>query len=459
MTTTQPSDPPATDPSSTSAWEVVLSLQAAMRAEEDDPARTLQAFADALLRLTGADACVLEECRGDELVVGAVAGERLREPGSRRPVSGSKEEPLLRPGAGSRPSRLVEGPAAARLAGIDGSRACGRMRYGLLVALAEDEIPLGVATLLGRGPPPRPDEQPLEVVRSMISSWLACRSRLAAEGRRHQLLVEALPVLVSYVDRKQRYQENNAAYGRWFGVDVDSIRGRHVADVLGRDAYEAIRPQVEAALAGDHVDFEAVIPYKDAGTRRVRADYVPDVAEDGTVLGFFALITDLEDRYRAERDFLTGTLSRRKLTEALDEHVATALRYQRPLSIALIDFDRFKKINDRFGHAEGDKVLRTGATLIGDFVRRTDLFGRWGGEEFLLVAPESGLDATRTVAERARVAVAEHDFGLGDSVTLSAGVATLEPGDTPDRLIERADRALYRAKEEGRNRVLPAADE
>ena len=116
-----------------------------------------------------------------------------------------------------------------------------------------------------------------------------------------RLLTDSLPVLISYVDEAQRYRFNNKGYEHWFGHSREYVEGKHLRQVLGEKAYEAIRPRVEAALSGQLITFEEFIPYRGAGQRYVRATYVPD-RENGRVAGFFALIQDLTERKRAEEE-------------------------------------------------------------------------------------------------------------------------------------------------------------
>jgi PAS domain S-box-containing protein len=113
-------------------------------------------------------------------------------------------------------------------------------------------------------------------------------------------ITDATPVLLSYIDAAQRYRFNNAAYERWFGVSRDEIRGRHMRDVLGDDAYRVLLPHIERALAGETVAFENALPYKDAGTRYVVANYVPDRSQGGEVAGFVVAVADITERRRAE---------------------------------------------------------------------------------------------------------------------------------------------------------------
>ncbi len=171
---------------------------------------------------------------------------------------------------------------------------------------------------------------------------------------------------------------------------------------------------------------------------------------------------ELRDAYQrieelAELDELTGTFNRRCIMRMLNEEIDRAERSGSPLSLALIDLDWFKRINDGFGHPIGDEVLRTFAITIFANIRSFDRFGRYGGEEFLLLLPNTHRDEAEGMLERLREIVAELDwsaFSPGMKVTLSAGVATTAMADSADTVLTRADSALYTAKEMGRNRIF-----
>ena len=172
----------------------------------------------------------------------------------------------------------------------------------------------------------------------------------------------------------------------------------------------------------------------------------------------------LKEAYRrieelAELDELTGSFNRRCIMRMLDDEVARAQRSNTPCSVALIDLDWFKRINDSHGHPIGDEVLRTFAITVFANIRGIDRFGRYGGEEFLLIMPETSSSAAASILDRLRMIVAELDwsaFSPGMAVTISAGVAELKPTETPDSLLTRVDEALYAAKEAGRNQVARA---
>lgn len=158
----------------------------------------------------------------------------------------------------------------------------------------------------------------------------------------------------------------------------------------------------------------------------------------------------------AQTDELTGLPNRRSIVKLLDDEIARSRRGT-PCSVAMIDIDWFKRINDGYGHPAGDEVLRTLAITVFASIRANDQFGRFGGEEFLLLLPDTARDEAGLIVERLRKMVAEldwHAFAIDMAVTISAGVATLAPDDSSDTILSRADRALYAAKADGRNRIV-----
>lgn len=170
---------------------------------------------------------------------------------------------------------------------------------------------------------------------------------------------------------------------------------------------------------------------------------------------------DLEEANRmlaamSRTDSLTGLLNRRAFLEASERELHRAARSRQPCSVVMIDLDHFKQINDRHGHAAGDTILTTAATSLRSVLRGEDLLARWGGEEFILLLPNSDGKAALLVAEKARTTLASivlpGDAAAG-GITGSFGVATHREGRTLESTIVAADHALYRAKESGRNRV------
>jgi diguanylate cyclase (GGDEF)-like protein len=157
-------------------------------------------------------------------------------------------------------------------------------------------------------------------------------------------------------------------------------------------------------------------------------------------------------------DALTGSHNKRFLLEFLDQELKRSNRYGRPLALTLFDIDRFKSINDRFGHLAGDFVLRELGALVRGNIRKEELFARYGGEEFALVMPETNQDGATRAAERHRQAVAEHPFEFENQplqVTVSMGVAATQGNQAlaATEFIRQADEKLYLAKQAGRNCV------
>jgi two-component system cell cycle response regulator len=177
--------------------------------------------------------------------------------------------------------------------------------------------------------------------------------------------------------------------------------------------------------------------------------------EGGNVEGMYH-----EEIYRLTiTDGLTQIANKRHFLEFLEREIARAVRHGRPLSLVLFDIDRFKDLNDRYGHLAGDRVLKGIATVVAREVRRDELLARYGGEEFAIVLPETTVDAAALCCERIRCDLETEAFeydGAALRATVSLGAAALETSDSVESLIARADRRLYRAKQEGRNCVVAA---
>ncbi|MGM8225079.1 GGDEF domain-containing protein [Cellvibrio sp. ARAG 10.3] len=164
-------------------------------------------------------------------------------------------------------------------------------------------------------------------------------------------------------------------------------------------------------------------------------------------------------RYKALHDPLTELPNREAYNERVEAEWQRWQRYDHPLTLAVCDLDHFKKINDNFGHQAGDRVLKVISRSIAKRLREVDFFGRYGGEEFVVIMPETPLDKAVAVLEKIRAAIANTAFNYKEeplAITLSMGITEFRPGDTTDSVFARADRALYSAKAGGRNRCVVA---
>jgi diguanylate cyclase (GGDEF)-like protein len=166
---------------------------------------------------------------------------------------------------------------------------------------------------------------------------------------------------------------------------------------------------------------------------------------------------EAELQRQATTDALTGVLNRHAFMAALEREAAAAVRQDRALSIAMVDLDHFKAVNDRHGHLAGDAALRHVARMLRRTVRQSDWLARYGGEEFVVLMPDTALDFARAAADRMRMAACQPGdarTGIALGLTVSIGVTQLRAGETAEAALRRADLALYEAKAAGRDRVV-----
>ena len=157
--------------------------------------------------------------------------------------------------------------------------------------------------------------------------------------------------------------------------------------------------------------------------------------------------------YVANHDKLTSLYNRYKFDESLEKEIQRAKRYAHPLSFIITDLDYFKDINDNYGHQTGDTILIQLAGILLENIRDIDIVARWGGEEFVMILPDTDKEQALSLAEKLRSIIQKHNFEKKISLTCSFGVTTFHKGDTKDTIFARMDKALYEAKESGRNRV------
>jgi diguanylate cyclase (GGDEF)-like protein len=197
---------------------------------------------------------------------------------------------------------------------------------------------------------------------------------------------------------------------------------------------------------------------------RGRVMFDEDLGSPCRIIGFN---TDINKQKRIEAhlkelatiDELTGVANRSKVKELLDREVDRARRYRNPLSLIYFDIDHFKQVNDTYGHKSGDEVLIEITKIIQKELRKTDILARWGGEEFLIVIPETSLQNGVVLANKLREIIEEHNFKDVSKVTCSFGVTQFTLHDDIDKFVQRADEALYAAKDGGRNRVIAITGE
>ena len=271
------------------------------------------------------------------------------------------------------------------------------------------------------------------VVLGMAASVVVVAVTTGSSGRLVELIRQAawLPPIFAFV-----YLAFGARNGAWIATGLWAVTGAAAAvHLLPTHAH----PAEEVVLLVEFLLVDGVILLLFAGIARVlRASE--------------RVASDME--HEATTDALTQVANRRQGERRLEEEVERAERYARPMAVVLFDVDLFKRVNDVLGHAAGDRVLRRLPALLEGDVRDSDLLIRWGGEEFLILTPELTLEDASRLAERLRVAIAGHDFGVGAPLTASFGVAALRPAESAADVVRRADQAMYAAKRAGRNAVF-----
>lgn len=312
---------------------------------------------------------------------------------------------------------------------------------------------------------------------------MSCRNTRAAGDERefHRSLIEAIyqasPDGILLVDAEGTIISHNQRLFEVLRVDPEAISGKRDASLVGvpdrlllaraletvKDR-EAFLEHVEALYANPALEDVCQVEQKDGRTleRHSKALWASDGRYFGRVW-FFRDITAQKDAERTllrmlRHDPLTGAASRRHFFERAGEEVARARRFQHPLSLIMLDVDHFKRINDRWGHAAGDKVLKELCATAKGVLRQQDLLARTGGEEFVVLAPETTAEGAFQLAERLRRRVAAMAVAEGSDAihcTVSLGVAALQRTDASIELVlKRADDALYEAKRAGRNRSV-----
>jgi diguanylate cyclase (GGDEF)-like protein/PAS domain S-box-containing protein len=276
------------------------------------------------------------------------------------------------------------------------------------------------------------------------------------------VLVENMSDGVVVLDTQNRIVDANPAARRVLHRPGHPLLGEPVDLVF--DRWGDLIQEVQAA---QEVHMEITTTTPDAQARLTYLDLQVSMLQDenGWWAGKLIVWRDItalkqaqaDLRRMANTDGLTEIYNRRYFLELARLELERSIRYHHDLSILLMDLDHFKTFNDRYGHLTGDQVLLFFARVCQEQLRLNDIFARFGGEEFILLLPETGLQAACQVAERLRLAVQNTPFqapGRCETVHVSLGVAVLQDGsDTLEKMIQRADQALYRAKEAGRNRV------
>ncbi len=299
----------------------------------------------------------------------------------------------------------------------------------------------------------------LTVVMLFVNNLVARRQRADTRARHFFDLSQDM---LCTMDTHGRCIEVNASWQRNLGFHPDEMRGQRLLDFTHPDDHAHATEEARRVFSGGVSEgLETRVQAKDGSWHWLRTSSVFEPQEELV----YARSTDVTTQKQLERereeliaeieslarsDALTGLPNRRAIDDLLPREMARALRADSPLCLAIVDIDHFKTYNDTHGHLAGDAVLRRCAAAWDQELRGEDTILRYGGEEFLVVLPDCGPDDAPGIVERLRAATP-------DAQTCSAGLAVWKPGESVDDLVARADKALYAAKERGRNRLVSAS--
>ncbi|MGE4471693.1 MAG: GGDEF domain-containing protein [Sulfuricurvum sp.] len=251
----------------------------------------------------------------------------------------------------------------------------------------------------------------------------------------------------------------SSAFEKVTGYDRDELIGRKINLIKHPDTSQQFHNTLWRTIEnGEKWQGEVKNIRKDGHEYWLEQTIIPIQNDNGDITSYVSVATDITDKKELEKisviDQLTGIFNRRKLNDSLQSEVNKAHRYHRPLSVLIMDIDHFKRINDTYGHQCGDFALTTVAALLSKHIRDSDIVGRYGGEEFMVICPETQITAAVSVGEKLREAIAQYDFGIIGHITISIGVAELKEEDTLETIVKNSDNCLYTAKHNGRNQVV-----
>lgn len=242
------------------------------------------------------------------------------------------------------------------------------------------------------------------------------------------------------------------------GVPIPVAYWRKSGETVGREEWSYIRSLSDGEA---HLADQIRIEYPDGRSEYIESSALPARDEAGAVQAILVVNQDISERVAteealrslAETDMLTGANTRRKFFHLLELEIERHARYARALSAIIFDTDHFKRVNDEHGHLVGDDVLTELGRLLAANIRKTDHFCRLGGEEFVVLLPETALDEAVASAEKLRALIEQSPMPVIGHITCSFGVSQFTPGESGSAFLRRLDQTMYQAKQGGRNRV------
>ena len=288
---------------------------------------------------------------------------------------------------------------------------------------------------------------------------------LIESEERSRLILESTVEGIYGVDHHGQITFVNPAVCKLLGYSEKNLIGKNSQELfyLKNDNNNSCRVHDDMKHGEVHHSSDAIF-YTKSGRSFVAEYTISPMHKNGKIEGSVVVFRDITERKEIERtlekmattDRLTGIYNRLKFDELIQNELAKSRRYLDELSLAIFDIDHFKNINDQYGHAIGDSVLKEVSEIVTHVLRETDVFARWGGEEFVILSSNTSLQGMCQLAEKVRKTIALHQFKIIKSITVSIGVGQFEHEESEQYFFARVDKALYQAKQYGRNCVINA---
>lgn len=294
------------------------------------------------------------------------------------------------------------------------------------------------------------------------------KEELEADLELCQLVLNCFGAYVSIKDRNKKYVYANRKLETLLRGELDSIVGCIDSQLFDYRCYpESVESDDSVLDTGENVEEKEIFIIKITGEQRVfLSSKQPIYNVNKSIVGVLCVSTDITEMYLlqnqlevdATTDCLTGLFNRRFLFTLADKHLSESIRYNKPLSLIMLDIDLFKEINDQYGHPIGDSIIQFVATTTKSLLRKEDVIARVGGEEYLVLLPNTNEEAAGFIAEKIRSHI-DKQYVTGDWLgkiypKISLGVSSYEKGDIEfNQIYVRADKALYQAKITGRNKI------
>lgn len=287
---------------------------------------------------------------------------------------------------------------------------------------------------------------------------------LRASEEKFKAIIETSPdgIAISTLDGIVEFATEKS-YSMWGLASVEECIGRNILEFIHESHQQKAIYYVTEMINGNLTGAAEYLMVRKDGSLfycEVNANILRD--KNNNPIGVLYMERDVTERKQLEeelkdlvtKDQLTGIYNRRKIDEVLMKEKAQAETRDHHLAVIMVDIDKFKLVNDQYGHLVGDQVLTEVTSILSQGIRSIDVLGRWGGEEFIIICTDTDLKGAVVLAEKLRQMIANHEFQMVGKKTCSFGVAQLRKDETIDSLLIRSDQALYRAKDQGRNRVV-----